>query len=88
MAFDQDDHLWVTDSCNHRIQVFDTRGKLLRIWGKEGSRPGELYYPYDLALAEHDTVYVCEYRQPSRAEVHPRGPLARLFGVEGRGEGQ
>ena len=82
-VFDADDHLWVTDACNHRIQVFDREGKLLQSWGTQGSEPGELYYPYDIVLAPNDTLYVCEYRQQPRAEIHPRRPLAGLLGPRG-----
>jgi DNA-binding beta-propeller fold protein YncE len=88
MVFDQDDHLWVTDSCNHRIQVFDTEGKLLRVWGKEGGGPGELYYPYDLALAENNTVYVCEFGNHRVQKFTRDGRPLGCFGVQGRDEGQ
>ena len=26
LAVDADDHVWVADACNHRIQVFDAHG--------------------------------------------------------------
>src|SRR5262249_9099480 len=32
-------NLYVADACNHRIQVFDKEGKLIRCWGKPGSGP-------------------------------------------------
>ena len=88
MAFDEHDRLWVTDACNHRIQVFDTAGKLLRVWGKEGSGPGELYYPYDLALAPDDTLYVCEFGNHRVQKFTRDGRSLGCFGTEGRGEGQ
>ncbi len=78
----------MTDSCNHRIQVFDTDGKLLRYWGKQGSGPGQLYYPYGLALGPKDTVYVCEFGN-SRVQQFTRDgrPLA-CWGSGGREPGQ
>ena len=63
-------------------------GKLLRVWGKEGSGPGELYYPYDLALADDDTLYVCEFGNHRVQKFTRDGRSLGCFGVEGRGEGQ
>ena len=61
LEFDADGLLWVADSCNHRIQVFDQQGKLVKMWGTQGSEPGQLYYPYCIALDGKGHVYVCEY---------------------------
>ena len=36
LAIDEHDRLFVADSCNHRIQVFDTQGKLLELVGLAG----------------------------------------------------
>jgi streptogramin lyase len=57
--------LWVADACNHRIQRFDIREdrpRLMDIWGRPGSAPGEFYYPYDLAIASDQSVVVIEYK--------------------------
>jgi hypothetical protein len=88
MAVDKDDHIWVTDACNHRIQVFDTEGKLLKIWGHEGSRPGELYYPYDITLADDGTVYICEFGNHRVQRFTPDGRSLGCWGSEGRKDGQ
>ncbi len=53
LLFDRDGLLWVTDACNHRIQVFDVQGaepKLERIWGKSGQRLGSFSIPTALIL--------------------------------------
>ncbi|HEY2841097.1 MAG TPA: hypothetical protein VGJ26_18220, partial [Pirellulales bacterium] len=34
MSVDEQDRLWVVDACNHRIQVFDADGDLVKIWGE------------------------------------------------------
>jgi DNA-binding beta-propeller fold protein YncE len=88
MAIDDHDHIWVTDSCNHRIQVFDADGKLLRVWGKEGKGLGEMYYPYDLALGDNDTIYVCEFGNHRVQKFTRDGRSLGCFGSEGRDEGQ
>lgn len=88
MAIDKDDHLWVTDACNHRIQVFDTKGKLLRIWGRQGSGLGEMYYPYDLALGDNDTLYVCEFGNHRVQKFTRDGRSLGCFGAAGKEKGQ
>ena len=88
IVFDADDHLWVTDAGNHRIQVFDTAGKLLKSWGVQGSKPGELYYPYDIVLAPQDTLYVCEYGNHRIQKFTRDGRSLGCWGHEGRGDGE
>jgi len=88
LAIDEEDRIYVADSCNHRIQVFDVEGRLLKIWGTRGKGLGELSYPYDLALGPGDTLYVCEYGN-SRVQKFTRDgrPLA-VWGRSGRGPGE
>ncbi len=84
LAIDEQDHLWVADAGNHRIQVFDNRGKLLRCWGTQGKQLGQLYYPYDLVLAPKGIVYVVEYGN-SRVQKFTRdGRSLGCWGSEGR----
>ncbi|APW63308.1 NHL repeat-containing protein [Paludisphaera borealis] len=88
MAIDENDHIYVADSCNHRIQVFDVEGRLLRMWGTRGMKLGEMSYPYDLALGPGNILYVCEYGN-SRVQKFTRDgePLA-IWGGSGRGPGE
>lgn len=87
LAFDEQDRLWVADACNHRIQVFDTTGRLLFHWGTQGHAVGELYYPYDLLLdGEH--VYVLEYGNHRVQKFTRSGQSVGVWGHEGRGPGE
>jgi hypothetical protein len=36
-----DDEVYVTDSGNYRVQVFDRSGKFLRKWGSSGNGDGQ-----------------------------------------------
>ena len=47
----------MTDSLNHRVQVFTANGKYIRQFGNKGSREGELNEP----KGSSDIVYVSEY---------------------------
>ncbi len=60
----------------------------MKIWGKEGGDPGELYYPYDLLLAPDGTVYVCEFGNHRVQRFTRDGRSLGCWGSEGRQEGQ
>jgi DNA-binding beta-propeller fold protein YncE len=68
IAVDRQDRVYVADSCNHRIQVFDADGKFLRAYGRAGSGVGELSYPYDICVDADGRQYVCEFGN-SRIQV-------------------
>lgn len=91
LAIDDKDHIWVSDACNHRIQVFDATGddaKLVRCWGEEGSEPGKLRYPYDLVLDGKGHVYVCEFGNHRVQKFSLDGSLLGSWGQPGREPGQ
>lgn len=47
---DTDGNIYVLDSGNHRLQLFDKNGKYLRTIGKKGQGPGEFNSPTSLQL--------------------------------------
>lgn len=56
-----DGRLFVPDTHNHRVQVFDRDGALLSEFGRAGSGPGEFSLPTDVAFDAAGNVYVAEY---------------------------
>lgn len=83
--------LWVTDACNHRVQVFDVSGaeaKLVQHWGQPGGEPGQLSYPYDLLLDGEGGVYLCEYGNHRVQRFSLTGELLGHWGRNGRGPGE
>jgi ABC-type Fe3+ transport system permease subunit/DNA-binding beta-propeller fold protein YncE len=68
LCVDAQDRLYVADSCNHRIQVFDAAGRWLRTYGRAGAGPGALSYPYDIRVDAEGTQFVCEFGN-SRIQV-------------------
>lgn len=91
IQFAADGLLWVTDACNHRVQVFDVTGdraKLVKLWGKEGSAPGELRYPYDILLDGQGHVYLCEFGNHRVSKFTLDGEFVGLWGRNGRREGE
>ncbi|MDA7951317.1 MAG: hypothetical protein MPJ24_07490 [Pirellulaceae bacterium] len=92
LALDKNDHLWVVDACNHRIQVFDATGsepKLLSIWGSYGFDDGQLNYPYDLVFGDKgESVYLVESGNHRVQKFSLDGKWKKSWGSRGRKEGQ
>jgi DNA-binding beta-propeller fold protein YncE len=78
--------VYVADSANHRVQVFDQLGKLLKVVGSAGAGPNQIRFPYDLACAHDGTLLVCEYGN-HRISLF-RGESSVAFGGPGRNPGQ
>ncbi len=90
LAIDEQDRLWVADSCNHRIQVFNVQGEkpeLVFQWGEEGYEPGQMRYPYDLIVLE-DCVYVSEFGNHRVQKFTREGKSLGVWGGPGREPGQ
>jgi DNA-binding beta-propeller fold protein YncE len=80
--------VYVADSCNHRIQVFDREGTLQRVLGRQGREPGELDYPYDVALNVDGDVFVVEYGNNRVQRLAPTGEPKGTWGGPGREPGK
>ena len=52
--------VYVSDTENNRIQVFDSSGKFLYKFGKYGHENGEFDEPYDMALDSSGRLYVVD----------------------------
>ncbi|MBL8891144.1 MAG: hypothetical protein JNL67_14270 [Planctomycetaceae bacterium] len=64
LTVDELDRVWVADSGNHRVQVFqmhDDHATLIQTIGAEGTAAGQMRFPYDLFFDEHGDLYVCEF---------------------------
>jgi len=79
--------LYVADAVNHRIQVFDLEGKLLRILGEPGRGEGQLNYPYDLDFRD-SLLYVLEYGNNRVQRFTRDGESRGTLGSPGSGPGE
>jgi DNA-binding beta-propeller fold protein YncE len=55
-----DGTLVVSEYGNNRLQRFDRRGNSLGVWGEAGRRPGQLAYPWAVAVAPGDRLLVID----------------------------
>jgi DNA-binding beta-propeller fold protein YncE len=90
LALGPDGHLYAADACNHRIQVFTTEGKLVRVFGGPGTGLGELSYPYDVAfsLGQARHLYVMEYGNQRVQKFTLEGKTLGTWGGPGREPGR
>ncbi len=63
VAVDKNGDIYVVDSNKHRIVVFDSTGKFIRKFGKEGEKSTELQFPSAVAVAPDGRVYVLSSTQ-------------------------
>ena len=59
LALGPDGNLYVLDSGNHRVVVFNNAGQILNNWGSQGSAPGQFNEPWGVAVDE-EFVYVAD----------------------------
>ena len=91
LTIDDDDHLWVADASNHRIQVFDVSGEkpvVVKVWGEAGHEIGKMRYPYDLFLDGKGHLYVCEFGNHRIQKFTLDGQSLGSWGAPGRDVGQ
>ena len=60
VAVDSDGTYYVSDRAVCRVTAFDTRGRLLRSWGRRGTADGEFTDPSAVAIGLDGSVYVAD----------------------------
>lgn len=60
ITFNLNNDMIVAEYRGHRISIFDQYGKKLRSFGKEGSDPGQFYYPCDVAVDSEGNILVAD----------------------------
>lgn len=88
VAVDKDGNLYVTDTLNNRIQIFDADGKFISTFGKNGDGPGYFSRPKGIAVDGDGHIWVSDSVQ-QRVQVFDReGRLLIYFGEPGNWPGQ
>jgi len=91
MMLDKEDNLWISDACNHRIQVIrcdQDRPELVNIVGSPGEALGQFRYPYNLWLDGDHALYVAEFGNHRIQKLTRSGEPILAWGHPGRSIGE
>ncbi|NWF75155.1 MAG: 6-bladed beta-propeller [Nitrospirae bacterium] len=81
LVYDEErERLYVSDSKNHIIRVFDKDGLPLFTFGKKGTEDGEFHTPSYLALDKNGRIYVVDLFNFRIQIFTPDGKFIRKFG--------
>ncbi len=62
IAVDDAEHIYVLDSKEKHVLVFDGTGQLLRTFGRAGQGPGEFRSPLTIGLTNRDEIVIEDFR--------------------------
>jgi outer membrane protein assembly factor BamB len=71
-----DGKVYVSDSDNHRIQVFSADGTYIRSFGSLGSGPGQFTIPFDVSADAAGNVYAIDDGLQRITKFTPKGDVA------------
>jgi 6-phosphogluconolactonase (cycloisomerase 2 family) len=86
---DANGYVYVVDSGNNRVQVFDADGNYLNQWGTSGSGDGEFNGPTGIAVDDaNNVVYVMDTGNDRVQKFDTSGNYIDQWGVNGSGDGE
>lgn len=88
VAVDQDGNLYVCDTLNNRIEIFDADGKFVSTFGKAGDGPGYFARPKGVAIDSDGHIWVADGMQDRVQVFNKDAQLLISFGGHGLMPGQ
>ncbi|XP_041379764.1 LOW QUALITY PROTEIN: RING finger protein nhl-1-like [Gigantopelta aegis] len=81
IAIDRRGLVYVSDTNNHRIQIFTSEGTVYIQFGTKGSGPGQLSYPLGIVIDDNNIMYITEWD----SEMSMDGKSIKSIGKQGSG---
>jgi DNA-binding beta-propeller fold protein YncE len=88
VALDTDGNLYVSDTLNARIQIFDADGNFISQFGKRGDGPWQLERPKGIAIDGDGHIWVVDSAQDRIKVFNREGRLLIYIGTHGDYPGQ
>ena len=85
VALDKDGNVYVTDTLNNRVEIFDADGAFISLFGKNGDGPGYFARPKGIALDSDGHIWVADEMQDRLQVFNREGQLLTYIGT-GHGE--
>ena len=83
VAVNARDEIAVTDTNNHRVQIFNSDGNYLRSFGREGNKAGEFKYPTGIACHNNGNIFVADNENHRILNFSVEGEYVGSFGGKG-----
>ena len=88
VAVDNDGNVYVTDTFNDRIEIFDADGQFISAFGKNGDGPADFERPKGVAIDRDGHIWVVDAAQNRVKVFDQEGRLLIYFGGPGNYPGQ
>lgn len=82
------EYLYMADSLNNTVRIFDNWGEVKYEWGESGSEDGQFSFPYDVAVSETGEIYVADSGNHCIQVFDEAGSFVRKWGTSGTGPGE
>jgi len=88
VAVDKESNVYVTDTLNNRVEIFDADGQFIRTFGKNGDGPSQFARPKGIAIDGDGHIWVVDAMQQRVKVFDSEGRLLIYFGEPGDWPGQ
>lgn len=88
VAVDKERNVYVTDTMNNRVEIFDADGNFIHAFGKNGDGPGQFARPKGIAIDSDGHIWVVDAMQQRVQVFDTEGRLLIYFGQPGNWPGQ
>lgn len=88
VAVDRDGNVYVTDTFNNRVEIFDPDGAFISTFGKNGDGPADFERPKGIAVDGDGHIWVADSAQDRVKVFNREGQLLIYFGEHGEYPGR
>jgi DNA-binding beta-propeller fold protein YncE len=88
VALDKEGNVYVTDTMNNRVEIFDADGNFLSQFGRHGDGPGYLARPKGIAVDGDGHIWIADSYQDRVQVFNREGQLLTYLGGHGHYPGQ
>ena len=81
VAVDKEGNLYVTDTVNDRVEIFDGDGKFISTFGKNGDGPADFERPKGIAIDGDGHIWVADQMQDRLKVFNREGQLLTYIGA-------
>jgi hypothetical protein len=88
ICLDGQGNIWVADVRHNNIQKYTPTGRLLRIWGRQGTGPYRFHNPTGLTVDGRGHLFIVDGENNRVQEYDLRGHFLAVYGRQGQAPGQ